>query len=128
MTTARSYSGGCHCGAVRFEVSVAGEPEIWLCNCSICQMTSYRHLIVTARDFRLLSGRQGLTNYRFNTGVAEHLFCSRCGIKSFYVPRSHPDGFSVNARCLDGDPFAAVTAREFDGQDWEQHADVFAER
>jgi hypothetical protein len=128
MSTAMTYSGGCHCGAVRFEVDVAAQPEIWLCNCSICDMTSYLHLIVDKASFRLLSGSEKLTVYRFNTGVARHLFCSGCGIKSFYVPRSHPDGWSVNARCLDGNPFGSVKARPFDGQDWEKNSHDFSEQ
>jgi hypothetical protein len=114
--------GGCHCGAVRFEVDAPREPELWLCNCSICDMTGYVHLIVTQPCFRLRSGAEQLTRYRFNSGAAEHLFCAACGIKSFYVPRSHPDGFSVNARCLDGQPFAGLPLRNFDGQNWEQKA------
>ena len=127
MTIVRTFSGGCHCGAVRFEVDVGPEPELWLCNCSICDMTGYLHLIVGKSSFRLLSGEHRLTSYRFNTGVANHLFCSVCGIKSFYVPRSHPDGISVNARCLDGQPLAALAPREFEGQNWEHNAHVFEE-
>jgi hypothetical protein len=119
--------GGCHCGAVRFEVDVAGEPVLWLCNCSICDMTGYQHLIVDGGSFRLLSGADRLTTYRFNTGAARHSFCSGCGIKSFYVPRSHPDGFSVNARCLDGSPLASAVTRNFDGQNWERNARDFSE-
>lgn len=71
------------------------------CNCSICRMAGYLHLIVPAGSFRQLGGAVDLTEYRFNTGVARHLFCRHCGIKPFYVPRSHPDGVSINARCLD---------------------------
>lgn len=118
--------GGCHCGAVRFEVDVPPEPELWLCNCSICSQSGYVHLIVPRSRFRLLSGSERLTHYRFNTGVADHLFCSVCGIKSFYVPRSHPDGYSVNARCLDGQPLSGVPPRSFDGQNWERSAGEFA--
>lgn len=117
-----THLGGCHCGAVRFEVDVAGEPDLSLCNCSICDMTGYIHLIVPKASFRLTSGAERLTSYRFNTGVAKHLFCSVCGIKSFYVPRSHPDGYSVNARCLDGQPYAGSKPRDFNGQDWETSA------
>jgi hypothetical protein len=127
MTAPVTYSGGCHCGAVRFEVEVAAEPKLWLCNCSICDMTGYLHLIVDKASFRLLSGSEKLTSYRFNSGVAQHLFCSGCGIKSFYVPRSHPDGWSVNARCLDGSPFASIQARDFDGQNWEKNSRDFSE-
>ncbi|HTV17046.1 MAG TPA: GFA family protein [Polyangiaceae bacterium] len=128
MSRSRTLSGGCHCGAVRFEVDVAPDASLSLCNCSICDMTGYLHLIVQKSCFRLTSGSEQLREYRFNTGTARHLFCSVCGIKSFYVPRSHPDGFSVNARCLDGLPFAGVEPQPFDGQNWEQNAGVFAER
>jgi len=124
---AQTLSGGCHCGAVRFEVDAPAEPEVWSCNCSICGMTGFRHLIVERSRFRLRSGQDKLTTYRFNTGVAQHLFCSVCGIKSFYVPRSHPDGFSVNVACLDGEPLAGVELRAFDGQHWEQNAGDFSE-
>ena len=68
--------------------------------------------------FRLLSGSDELTSYRFGTGSAEHLFCRRCGVKSFYQPRSHPDAWSVNAHCLDERLELAV--RAFDGANWEQ--------
>ncbi len=117
--------GGCHCGAVRFEV-LAPEVlapdaiEVADCNCSICRMTAgYLHLIVPAERFRLLAGEERLTTYSFNTGTAKHRFCSVCGIKSFYVPRSHPDGFSVNMRCLDEGAFIEMQVRPFDGQHWE---------
>jgi hypothetical protein len=125
MTASRTLSGGCHCGAVRFEVEVAPDAPIWSCNCSICDMTGFQHLIVERAQFRLLSGSERLGEYRFNTGTARHLFCSVCGIKSFYVPRSHPDGYSVNVRCLDGQPLAGVEPRPFDGQHWEQNSGVF---
>ncbi len=112
-------SGGCHCGAVRFEVLAPEEIETEECNCSICRMTGFLHLIVDADRFRLLSGEDKLTTYTFNTGTAKHHFCSVCGIKSFYVPRSHPDGFSVNARCLDDGPVTVTRITLFDGKHWE---------
>ena len=99
-------AGGCHCGAVRFEIEVAPRPLLQECTCSICRMTGFVHLIVPASRFRLLGGGEALVEYRFNTGVARHLFCRPCGVKSFYVPRSHPHGYSVNARCLDDDVLA----------------------
>jgi len=98
--------GGCHCGAVHFEVRVAPRPLLQTCTCSICRMTGYVHLIVPASRFHLARGADALTEYRFNTGVARHLFCRHCGVKSFYVPRSHPHGYSINARCLDDDVLA----------------------
>jgi len=117
-----THTGGCHCGAVRFEVDAPADLEVDLCNCSICAMTSYLHLIVPKSRFRLLQGQEVLTTYRFNTGVAEHHFCSKCGIKSFYVPRSNPDGISVNARCLDPSTIRKIEIRDFDGRNWEDHA------
>jgi hypothetical protein len=121
-----THTGGCHCGAVRFEVEAPAELEAELCNCSICSMTSYLHLIVPASRFRLLAGEPELVAYTFNTGVAKHLFCRVCGVKSFYVPRSNPDGFSVNVRCLDPATIASVRVRTFDGRNWEAHAHELA--
>ena len=112
--------GGCHCGRVRFEVEAPADLLLDECNCSICEMVGYQHLIVPKSDFRLIQGEDDLTTYEFNTGVAKHYFCSHCGIKSFYIPRSHPDGISVNARCLDPDSIASVTLEPFNGRNWEQ--------
>ncbi|HTT82476.1 MAG TPA: GFA family protein [Rhizomicrobium sp.] len=119
-------TGGCHCGAVRFEVLAPDEIEVQACNCSICRMTGYFHLIVPKSRFRLLSGDDVLTTYTFHTETAKHTFCSICGIKSFYVPRSHPDGYSVNFRCLNAEDFHSVLTTEFDGRNWEQHIDELA--
>jgi len=119
MTTHR---GGCHCGAVRFEVEAPEDLVVHECNCSICSKSGYLHLIVPGAHFRLLSGRDQLTTYTFGTGVAQHLFCKVCGIKSFYVPRSNPDGFSVNVRCLDEGTLGQVTVEPFDGRHWEASA------
>ncbi len=114
--------GGCHCGAVKYEVTVSRQLLVHECNCSICSKSGYLHLIVPAKDFRLLSGKDQLSEYRFNTGMARHLFCSQCGIKSFYVPRSNPDGYSVNVNCLDLPGKVVITVEEFDGQNWELNA------
>jgi len=85
-------------------------------------MLGFIHLIVPANRFRLLRGREHLSEYRFNTATARHLFCTHCGVKSFYVPRSNPDGFSVNLRCLKLPPGVRVTEENFDGRNWELHA------
>lgn len=114
-------SGGCHCRAVRFEVRAPALISVQRCNCSICSKTGFLHLIVPAADFRLLTPAEALASYSFNTGVARHLFCRTCGVKSFYVPRSNPDGFSVNVRCLDPGTVAEVRIEDFDGQNWEHH-------
>jgi len=120
-------TGGCHCGMVRFAVLAPDVIEVKECNCSICRRTGYLHLIVGKERFRLLSGEDKLTTYRFNTGIAKHHFCSLCGIKSFYVPRSKPDGFSVNVRCLDDGQVTISRVTLFDGQHWEEQMAALAE-
>jgi hypothetical protein len=116
----RTHTGGCHCGRVRFQVIAPAHIDVSECNCSICNKAGFLHLIVPAERFKLLSGGEALTTYTFNTGVAKHLFCSICGVKSFYVPRSHPDGISVNARCIDEGSVESMSVRPFDGRDWEK--------
>ena len=113
------HTGGCHCGRVRFEVGTSAASEILECDCSVCSRTGFLHIIVPREQFRLLAGEADLVTYTFNTGTAQHLFCRTCGIKSFYVPRSHPDGYSVNARCIDGGTAAALPVRKIDGRNWE---------
>lgn len=115
------YLGGCHCGAIRFEVEAPERVEASECNCTMCARTGYLHLIVPQSKFKLLQGAEQITTYTFNTGVAKHTFCKICGVKPFYVPRSNPDGYSVNVRCLDPQP-AHLTIEPFDGRNWEQHA------
>jgi hypothetical protein len=115
-----THSGGCHCGRVRFEVDAPARLSVIDCNCSMCNKSGYLHLIVPKERFRLLSGTDALTTYEFNTRTAKHLFCSVCGVKSFYVPRSHPDGYSVNARCLDEGTVKELSVVRSDGKDWEK--------
>jgi len=118
MTT---HKGGCHCGRVRFEVDAPSTIAAHDCNCSICTKSGYLHLLVAADAFRLLRGEDALRTYTFNTGVAKHRFCGHCGVKSFYVPRSHPNGISVNVNCLDRDNITAIEISPFDGRNWEQN-------
>jgi hypothetical protein len=113
------HRGGCHCGAVRFEIDAPAVLDVRECNCSVCAMTGFLHVILPKSRFRLLAGSEALSEYHFNTGVARHLFCRHCGIKSFYVPRSHPDGYSVHARCLAPETIAAINVTPFDGRNWE---------
>lgn len=110
--------GGCHCGAVRFSVVITPPVELLDCNCSICAKSGYLHLIVDAEVFELVRGAEALTSYRFGTEAAQHLFCATCGIKSIYRPRSHPEGWSVNFRCLDDAATISAEIRAFDGKDW----------
>ena len=112
-----THRGGCHCGAVRFEVDAPARIEALDCNCSICRMSGFLHLIVPATRFRLVAGTDALTEYTFNTGAAKHLFCRHCGVKSFYVPRSNPDGIDVNVRCIEAGTLESVDITPFDDRD-----------
>ena len=118
MATVERLEGGCHCGGVRFRVTVedfaASE-----CNCSMCAMKGMFHLIVPLHRFELLKGQDLLTLYTFNTQVAKHRFCRVCGIHPFYTPRSDPDKVDVNIRCLDGDAWRRFAITSFDGKNWE---------
>ncbi|MES1174310.1 MAG: GFA family protein [Myxococcales bacterium] len=115
----QSYSGGCHCGQVRFRVT-GDLARATICNCSICSKKGFLHLIVPSSDFELLAGAEALVSYRFDTGVAEHKFCNTCGIHSFYTPRSDPDKVDVNVRCLDDVDLSTVEVQLFDGKHWEE--------
>jgi hypothetical protein len=117
MSAGITHHGGCHCGRVRFEVDALARIEAIECSCSICRMSGFLHLIVPATRFRLLRGDEVLTEYTFNTGVARHRFCKICGIKSFYIPRSHPDGIDVNVHCLDPATIESITISHFDDAD-----------
>jgi hypothetical protein len=119
-------SGGCHCGGVRFEVLTGETVEAQTCNCSVCAKTGFIHVIVPESRFRITNGAERLTTYTFNTHTARHTFCSTCGVKAFYRPRSNPDGWSVNARCLDDTEGMTITVEPFDGRNWELHADTLA--
>lgn len=119
------YHGGCHCGAVRFEVEAPDSVTAQDCNCSVCAKAGFLHMIVPKANFRLTRGADALTTYTFNTGVAQHTFCKICGIKPFYTPRSNPDGIDINVRCLDAPP-AALIIEAFDGRNWEANAGSLA--
>jgi hypothetical protein len=118
-TKEQTYEGGCHCGRVRFRVT-ASLSRVTYCNCSMCAKKGFLHLIVPPERFALISGKDVLSTYKFNTGTAQHTFCSNCGIHPFYVPRSDPDKIDVNVRCLDDVNLEALDVKVFDGQHWEQ--------
>ena len=115
-----TYEGGCHCGAVRFQV-VVNNHKVDDCNCSICVKKGFLHLIVTQEQFNLLQGEDVLKTYKFNTGIAQHKFCGICGIHAFYIPRSHTDCIDVNVRCLDGNVIENFEIMPFDGANWEEN-------
>lgn len=119
MADTVTHTGGCHCGAVRFDVIAPAAITAYRCNCSICLKSGFLALIVPANSFRLVSGEGQVATYRFNTGVAKHTFCKVCGVKSFYTPRSRPDGVSVNVLCLDPGTVSSIDIKDFDGQHWE---------
>jgi hypothetical protein len=121
------YQGSCHCGGIQFEVEAPEDLQVEECNCSICAKSGFLHLIVPKSKFRLLSPEENIAVYTFNTGVAKHTFCRTCGIKPFYIPRSNPDGYDINVRCLDTKP-RSITIEQFDGQNWENHAHKLAHK
>lgn len=115
-------TGTCHCGGVVFEAETDDAVTAKACNCSICARVGFQHVIVPKSRFKLVKGEDLLSEYRFNTGVAQHFFCSVCGVKPFYVPRSNPDGYSLNLRCMAHEQFSSIDIVPFDGQNWEENA------
>ncbi|XP_064406942.1 centromere protein V-like [Halichondria panicea] len=114
------HTGGCHCGAVRFEVWAPEILDAIICNCSICVKKQNTHFIVPLKDFTLLKGEEKIATYTFNTHHAKHTFCSVCGVQSFYTPRSNPDGRGVAPHCLDSGTVNSVRTTTFDGVNWEK--------
>lgn len=117
-----TYFGSCHCQAVRFSIEAKAVEDVYDCNCSLCAMTGFLHLIVPESKFKLLTSESHLSCYQFNTQVARHYFCRHCGVKSFYRPRSNPDGIDVNWRCLEL-PRPEINIVPFDGVNWEANVD-----
>lgn len=117
------HDGGCHCGAVKFEILAEPEQTITDCNCSICAMSGYQHLFVAKDEFNLLTDEKELSTYTFGSHTAQHYFCKNCGVKSFYIPRSHPNGYSINLRCVDPSKFTNIVIEPFDGANWEKNID-----
>ena len=114
-----THTGGCHCGAITFELQAPATLKATRCNCSLCNMTGFVHVFASKGEFCITSGTDNLTEYRFNTKTARHMFCKTCGVKSFYVPRSHPDGWSVNLNCIEQSTVESVEYGDFDGANWE---------
>ncbi|HUA36481.1 MAG TPA: GFA family protein [Candidatus Binataceae bacterium] len=120
----KTYSGGCHCGKVRFEATAPLE-FVDECNCSICTKKAYLHWVVPRDAFKMLTAEENLATYSFNTGVAKHHFCRACGVAPFYIPRSDPDKVDVNARCIDGIDLASLRVEKFDGRNWEKSYETY---
>ena len=121
-----THTGGCHCGAVRWCIDAPAHLQSHTCNCSICAIQHYQHLIVPKHRFTLQEGAHLLSTYTFGSGEAKHYFCSICGVNSFYIPRSNPDGVSVHARCIKPDSVESITDEAFDGRHWEDNAHTLA--
>lgn len=119
--TEEKVEGGCHCKAIRFSAIIPSPSQLIDCNCSICLMKGIVHCIIPFDAFTLHASPDALSTYQFNTHQAHHLFCSHCGIASFYIPRSHPNHISINARCLDQaeSVFRRAQVQSFDGQNWD---------
>ncbi|KAJ2781293.1 hypothetical protein H4R18_002971 [Coemansia javaensis] len=122
MTELVKHKGSCHCKAVTWEIEAPARLRVDECDCSMCGMLGYLHVTVPKSRFVLTAGADNISTYTFNTGVAQHYFCKTCGIKSFYVPRSNPDGYSVNFRCLDKTNVTGHDVMSCEGLTWEEIA------
>ena len=116
-----THLGSCHCKQIQFEVLGEKNIKVLDCSCSICSILNYKHYIVDKSQFKLLKGKKYLSTYTFNTNAAKHLFCKKCGIKSFYIPRSHPDSISVNLSCIHSKTINKVKIIKFDGKHWNKN-------
>jgi hypothetical protein len=117
MAELKTYTGGCHCGAVRFSVDAEIERAID-CNCSICSKRGLRLAFTGAETFRLLSGEDTLSSYLFNTHRIDHVFCRACGVESFargQNPKTGEAVIALNLRCFDEFDLDAVPTHKFDG-------------
>lgn len=121
------HKGSCHCGKVSFEVEAPSDIKASKCNCSVCAISGFIHLIVEKDAFTLITGEGDITTYTFNTHVAKHTFCKHCGIKSFYTPRSHPDGISVNLNAINPKTITSIEYHQFDGSNWENNVSSLRE-
>ncbi|KAJ1645908.1 hypothetical protein J3B02_005038 [Coemansia erecta] len=117
-----THQGHCHCKAVQWEIQAPRKLSIDECNCSICDLNGFQHIIVPKSRFTLKTGKNNITTYTFNSHIAQHYFCKTCGIESFYIPRSNPDGYSINFRCLERENVDEFEIVPFDGKNWEKNA------
>lgn len=118
MPTPQTYKGSCHCGAVQYEVTTALDTPVISCNCSICRRKGALLHCVPADDFKLLAGKDAVSDYQFNTHNIHHLFCKTCGIGSFSTGTA-PNGarlVMINMRCLDDVDPDALTVTKYDGK------------
>lgn len=117
MAEKKSYKGSCHCGEVAYTVDADLSVELITCNCSICSRSGTMLAFVPASDFKLLQGKESLTDYQFGKKSLHHPFCSTCGIRSFSIG-ALPDGTemrAINARCLEGVDLESLKTKLWDG-------------
>jgi hypothetical protein len=118
MSETRTYQGSCHCGQVKYEVTLDLTQPALTCNCSICSRTGAMLSFVLPDSFKVLSGDDALTDYQFGRQAIHHLFCSRCGVRPF-ARGQRPDGtkmIAINVRCLEGVELDEVKTRKVDGR------------
>ncbi len=113
--SATTIKGFCHCGSVQFEVTGVFD-EFTLCDCTLCVKKNAVMYKVHESGLRILCGEDKLSLYRWNTRVAQHYFCSVCGIYTFHRKRAAPDHYGVNVHCLDGIDVSGVPVRRVDGK------------
>ena len=111
------YNGGCHCGKIRYEVEMDINKPL-SCNCSMCQMKGTLLSFAQANDFKLLQGKESLTDYQFYKKNIHHLFCSTCGVTSFAHGKGQngEDMYAINVRCLDGIDLDKFELMKVDGR------------
>ncbi len=117
MTEPKAVTGGCHCGAVRYEAT-ADLGQAMQCNCSLCAKAGWLLTFVPAASFRLVSGADSLTDYQFNKKIIHHVFCKTCGVRSFSrgVGPGGQEMVALNVRCLDDLDVSAVPVKQVDGK------------
>ncbi len=117
MSESKTYTGGCHCGKVRYEISTS-LGGVAACNCSICSLRGWLLTFVAPEQFKLLKGEGELTDYQFGKKNVHHLFCKTCGTASFsHGKKPNGDGvYSINVRCLDGVDVNELPVKHYDGK------------
>ena len=109
------YAGSCHCGSIKFEIESDLE-KIVQCNCSICIKRNAKMIMIPKDNFKLLEGSENLSLYQFNTEIAKHFFCKKCGIYTHHNRKSDPNGMGVNLGCVEGLDPMVFDVIQFDGK------------